>query len=127
MLDRPLAAGAVFGGGRLIAPVASGTFSGPRLSGRLAGSANADWPVISADGHVAAIDARMCVQTHDGAIIFLTYTGRLLRGDTWTAYVAPVFETGDASHQWLNSILAVGKGEFDSRLSSLHYDFFELR
>ena len=40
-------------------------------------------------------------------------------------YVSPLFETGDPRYAWLNTIQAVGKGEFVG--SNLHYEWYEVR
>jgi len=70
------------------------------------------------------------LQTADGAIIFVQYNGRM---DTsqglrfpMTAYVAPVFETGDERYEWLNRVQAVGKGILHEDLS-LNYEWYEVR
>ena len=88
--------------------------------GRTDRDQHADWPVIAPDGDTATVDARLCVETDDGAILLpVTYTGRLLRGHRPIAYVAPVFQTAHPAYHWLNSILAVGRGEFGATLTSL--------
>jgi hypothetical protein len=43
------------------------------------------------------------------------------------AFIAPLFETGDPSYQWLNDIQAVGKGALSADLSQIDYEIYELR
>jgi hypothetical protein len=43
-----------------------------------------------------------------------------------TAYVAPVFETGDERYAWLNRIQAIGRGILYEDIS-LHYEWYEVR
>jgi Protein of unknown function (DUF3237) len=95
----------------------------------LLGAAAADWMVLGADG-TGFVDARLTIRTHDGAIVFVQYNGRLdfTRGLQFpiTAYVAPRFETGDERYAWLNRIQAIGKGFLNEDLS-LDYEWYEAR
>jgi hypothetical protein len=76
------------------------------------------------------IDIRATFRTHDGAIIFAQYLGRLDASQGLelpkTIYVTPRFETGDERYAWLNRIQAVGKGTVQDDLS-LNYEWYELR
>jgi len=76
------------------------------------------------------VDVRATLQTDDGAIIFVQYNGRLDASQglqfPMTAYVAPLFETGDERYAWLNRIQAVGKGIVYEDLS-LDYEWYEVR
>ena len=113
-------------GFRVIAEVGSGTVSGDRVRGTLAGRAMADWIVVN--GGVATVDVRGAMQTDDGALIYVTYGGRIdMSGGALTEpiYVAPRFETSDERYTWLNLVQAVGIGKLDGE--NLHYDWFELR
>lgn len=108
---------------RRIAPVTGGTFAGDRLSGIvLSGS---DWVLNRADG-VMVIDVRLTLQTHDDAIIYLSYQGRflaspdvmarfakgaLLDSGEYSLAIVPKFECGDERYSWLNNVVAVGTGE----------------
>jgi hypothetical protein len=40
--------------------------------------------------------------------------------------VAPTFETGHASHGWLNLVQAIGKGRLNLKTRELSYEFFEV-
>jgi len=113
-------------GFRVVAEVGSGRVSGDRITGTLAGRAMADWIVVN--GGVATVDVRGVLQTDDGALIYVTYGGRIdMSGGALTEpiYVAPRFETSDERYRWLNLVQAVGIGKLDGE--DLHYDWFEVR
>jgi hypothetical protein len=73
-------------------------------------------------------DVRLTLRTHDGALIYMTYTGRWVSppevladlADPVKRYAvdparyyfrtAPLFETGDERYAWLNDIVCVAKG-----------------
>jgi len=89
------------------------------------GSAAADWLTLGPDG-TGSLDVRALLETHDGALVFIHYTGRV---DTTVpgapVYATPRFDTGDDRYRWLNRVQAVAKGSFDG--TTLVYDVFELR
>jgi hypothetical protein len=95
--------------GRLfIFPILGGSFEGDRLRGRvLAGGA--DWATATADG-AFELDLRATLETDDGALIYLTFTG--VRNDT-RQYLRtlPRFETAAPQYDFLNRLVAVGIGE----------------
>jgi hypothetical protein len=125
-LKPPISVGAGPAGTRLITEVASAEFTG-RLAGELLGAAAADWAVLSPDG-IGTVDARLTLRTHDGATVFVQYSGRLdaSRGFPLTGYVAPLFETTDERYVWLNRIQAIGKGSVSEDFS-LDYEWYEVR
>lgn len=108
----------------MIGEVSAMTVEGERLTAHLKGKAAADWLRPTPDG-IAAIDVRATLETDDGAIIYASYTGRLLF-DTMTVYATPLFHTGDERYQWLNRIQAVAKGHFPN-MATLVYEMYELR
>lgn len=117
-------------GARSVGDIVAARFDGDRLQAQMLGGAAADWMVRT--GTVAIIDVRMTLQTHDGALIYMTYGGRLdlaNRANGLKAYVAPTFETGDERYTWLNGILAVGKGRIGAgpHGTRLEYEFYEVR
>ena len=122
-LREPVLLPGVPAGTRLIAEVADARIDGERLSGSAKGSANADWLTIGHDG-TAALDVRALLETDDGALVYIQYTGRLHLAER-TAYATPLFETGDERYTWLNAVQAVGKGRTDG--TTLVYDLVELR
>jgi len=66
----PQRLGAVPHGTRIIAPISSGTFAGPRLRGKvLAGGG--DWTLLRSDG-VLELDLRITLETDDGASISMS-------------------------------------------------------
>ncbi len=122
-LRDPILLAGVPAGTRLIAEVADARFEGDRLSGKSAGQANADWLTIGHDG-TAALDVRALLETDDGALVFIQYTGRLHLAEQ-TTYATPLFETGDDRYRWLNQVQAVAKGKTDG--TTLVYDVLEMR
>jgi len=114
---------------RRIGYVTGGRFEGPRLSGEiLPGGGNWSTSGEMTPGVAAGtFDARVIWKTDDGAMIYVTYTGRSVIGDAVSAAfrdpaapevshddyyirIAPVFETADPRYAWLNGVLAVGCG-----------------
>jgi hypothetical protein len=112
-------------GTRVIFELESGEIKGDRLTGTLKGTAAADWLVIGADG-TGTLDVRLLIETHDGALVFVQYNGRV---DTATpgapTYATPRFETGDERYGWLNKVQGAAKGSLDG--SVLTYQLYELR
>ena len=111
-------------GQRTIASVQGGTFEGSRLSGKVL-PGGADWVRFRTDGTMM-IDVRLTLQTHDGALIYLSYEGRfigaagamaeLAQGKTldpgsYSLSTVAKFECGDERYSWLNDTIAVGIGE----------------
>jgi hypothetical protein len=83
-----------------------------------------DWMLIDAQG-MGHLDVRATFETHDGALIYVQYFGRVvvteaisqaLQGKGATDYgdthffTQPRFETGDARYAWLNQVIAVAQG-----------------
>ena len=110
--------------------ISGGRFSGPRLNGVvLPGGGN--WSraeKLTSGEAVGTFDARAVWQTDDGAIIYLSYTGRSVVPDDVRAEfadpsappvdparyylrIAPVFESASPQYGWLNGVLAIGIGE----------------
>ncbi len=123
VLRDPFVLGGVPSGTFVVAELESVRFEGEKLKASGKGSANADWVTISPDG-TAVIDVKILLESDDGALIFVSYTGRLDLA-TQTAYAAPVFQTGDERYAWLNNLVAVGKGKTDSK--TLTYELHEMR
>ena len=116
-------------GQRLMVTIEQSVWEGKRLRASLKpGTVAADWMVIGLDG-TAHIDIRLTLETHDGAFIYVHYTGRrdftqVAQGIDAPVYITPLFETSDARYLWLNKVQAVGKGtiEGDQRV----YHIYEL-
>ncbi len=110
-------------GHRRVVRVTGGTFTGPKLRGRVL-PGGGDWLVERRDG-TRALDVRITLQTDDGHLIYAHYAGlfhgapavmdRLARGEVVDASeyyfrTAPLFETASEKYAWLNRVLAVGIG-----------------
>lgn len=112
-------------GHRLIYLVKGGTFEGPRLRGRVVPDAGADWVRVRPDGSFH-LDVRFCLETDDGAMLYLHWLGRFWAESEALDYAldlekpddpagahryyfraAPEFETGDPRYAWLNKVVAV--------------------
>jgi hypothetical protein len=91
-----------------IFPVVGGSFEGERLRGKvLAGGG--DWVTARDDG-TFSLDLRVTLETDDGGLIDLTFTG--VRDDANHYFrTAPRFETAVPRYAFLNRLLAVGIGE----------------
>jgi Protein of unknown function (DUF3237) len=124
-LREPFSLAGTPSGTRLIFEVEDARIEGERLQGRLAGRAAADWLTVGPDG-TGSLDVRSLLRTHDGALVFVHYTGRVdMTARGAHVYATPRFDSGDERYMWLNRIQAVGKGLLDG--STLTYDLFELR
>lgn len=112
-------------GTRMIMPVVDGRARGDRINGNLVGGGG-DWLVVGPDGW-GRLDVRGQIQTDDGAVIYLSYTGLLQLSETVMAAVAagttgtdfedqyfrttPRLETGDERYAWVNQTLFAGRGK----------------
>lgn len=94
-----------------IVPVSGGSFEGDRLRGKvLAGGA--DWVTAQSDGSLA-LDLRITLETDDGNLIHMTFTG--VRDDARNYFrTVPRFETAAPKYAFLNRLVAVGIGEIRS-------------
>ena len=96
-------------GATRIAPLSGGTFSGPRLRGTVL-PGGADW-ITQVSGH-NSLDVRSTLLTDDGAHIYMTYKGMIVRSDAGLYWrVTPVFTTASEKYDWLNHIVSVGKNK----------------
>ena len=111
--------------------ITGGTFRGAQLSGQiLPGGGNwSDAGEIDDGLSVGTFDARTVWRTDDGALIYVTYSGRsvipqavaaefrdpttsdLVDPSRYYIRIAPVFETSVERYAWLNGVLAVGCGQ----------------
>jgi len=122
---RVLDVGAVPSGTRRIAPLAGGTFEGPRLRGVVLSGSSADWLLLRPDG-VLELDLRATLQTDDGALISMKSLGlrhgppdviaALGRGEavdpsTYYFRTMPRFETAHPAYAFLNRLITVATGD----------------
>jgi hypothetical protein len=92
-----------------IAPVTGGTFSGPGIRGTVH-PGGADW-ITRVSGH-SSLDVRITLETDDGALIYMTYTGIVAPGSDGVYWrVRPVFHTTSEQYDWLNHAVFVGKSK----------------
>ena len=86
VLSSSLEVGSGAFGNRLIVEVDGGEFEGPKLKGRIRNAAAADWLTLSeTHGH---LDVRATFETHDGAFIYVEYTGKLEMTDAVVKAIA---------------------------------------
>jgi hypothetical protein len=114
-------------GTRTIVEVSAAKLEGERLTATMKGAATADWATIGPD-MTCTLDVRSTFETHDGALVFSYYRGRIDLSQPPGAspvYAAPLFETGDERYAWLNRIQAVSKGKLDG--TTLTYEIAEVR
>ena len=91
-----------------IFPVIGGSFEGERLGGKvLAGGG--DWVTAKGDGTLE-LDLRVTLETDDGALIHMTFTG--VRDDANHYFrTLPRFETAAPQYAFLNRLVAVASGD----------------
>jgi len=137
-LKEPVVVGEGPYGMRQIFDITGGEVRGERLRGRILPS-GADWILVGADG-VGRLDVRGTIETHDGAFIYISYTGVLHMtdnvvqalgsgeftefGETYF-YVNPRFETGDPRYAWLNGLFIINQGRVGP--SRVEYRCFVIR
>jgi hypothetical protein len=128
-------------GRRMLNVVAQGHFEGPDMRGELL-PGTGDWMLIRRDGSMV-IDARVTLKTDDGAIIHMSYGGRinvppelltdvrnpdkrhLIDPSLYYFRSTPVFETGATNYFWLNNIVSIGSGKLGQG-RSVSYDIFRV-
>ena len=98
-------------GVRVTFPITGGSFEGDRLRGRVLAGGD-DWTMKRADG-VIEVDARITLETDDGALVHMTFEGIRDDGAPGAPYfrTVPRFETAEPKYSFLNRLLAVGTGE----------------
>jgi hypothetical protein len=91
-----------------IFPVTGGAFDGERLRGKVL-SGGGDWVTAVGDG-TFALDLRVTLETDDGGLIHMTFSG--VRDDANHYFrTVPRFETAAPRYAFLNRLLAIGIGE----------------
>ena len=92
-----------------IAAVTGGTFNGPNIKGTVH-PGGADW--ITQVAEHTSLDVRITLETDDGAIIYMSYTGVVHRGDNGLYWrVRPIFQTASEKYDWLNHVVCIGKNK----------------
>ena len=105
-----------------IAPVTGGTFGGPGIEGTVH-PGGADW-ITQVAGH-SSLDVRITLETDDGALIYMTYTGVVSSGASGLYWrVRPVFSTASEKYDWLNHAVFIGKNK--QVPGKVAYDIFRI-
>lgn len=101
-------------GTRVTFPVVGGSFEGERLRGKVL-PGGGDWTIRRADG-ILELELRVTLETDDGALVYLTFTGIRDDGAAGAPYfrTLPRFETAEPKYSFLNRLLAVGSGEISA-------------
>ncbi len=133
----PQKIGAAPHGVRAVAPIAGGSFEGPRLRGKVL-PGGSDWTLLRGDG-VLELDLRLTLETSDGALISMTSfglrhgpseviaalgRGELVDPSRYYFRTAPRFETSAPQYAFLNRLVAIAVG--DRRASGPIYSIFEV-
>jgi 5-methylphenazine-1-carboxylate 1-monooxygenase len=119
-LAEPLELGQTPWGRRRVIGVTGGEFDGPMLRGKVL-PGGADWQIVHEDG-AATIDTRYTLETHDGALIYVSTRGcrtgprevlaRIAAGEMvdpaeYYFRVSIQYETSAPEYEWLNWVVAV--------------------
>jgi hypothetical protein len=142
--DAPLVVGQTPWQWLRVSNIGGGRFQGERLRGELLNS-GADWAFQGQDANgtpVSQLDVRSLWRTDDGALIHVTYHGRVVIPQAkWDQYrdlgrvadmspaeyyfrTLPLFQTADARYTWLNNIVSVGMGKRTQ--TGVLYKIFEI-
>ena len=121
-LREPLPIGTGPIGTRMYYEVIGGAIEGDLIRGKLLGGG--EWALIGPDGFLR-VDVRLQAETHDGAYLYIQYTGLLeLSEAVQTAlaqgtatdyedqyfYTNPRIESGDERYAWVNTTFFIGEG-----------------
>ena len=138
VLSAPEVIGPLAEGLRINVYVTGGEVTGPKVRGRLR-TVGGDWLSLRPDG-IGLLDVRITIESHDGALIYMTYGGvadlgedgyqRFLAGNPPARVplrIAPRCYTGHPEYLWLNRLQCVGVGEVDIQQLRVSYDIYALR
>ncbi len=126
-LNPPQAVGPVLKGTRVIFPFKDGVVKSDKINGKILES-GADWGLVF-DSTTFKVDVRATIQTDDGALIYMTYSGYNHANAKNFAMISAgkgsevstsdyyfrtsvSFETSSPRYAWLNHTVAVGVGRF---------------
>jgi Protein of unknown function (DUF3237) len=123
-IAQPLDVGETARGHRRIVPLTGGTFTGPRLNGKLVPGASADWQIVLPDG-TALGDVRYTLETDGGDLLYVQsrgvrhgsaeVLGRLARGEqvdasAYTFRTSTQIEAAAPDLDWLNKGVFISVG-----------------
>jgi hypothetical protein len=116
-------------GDRNIVPITGGTFSGPKIRGKVM-SGGWDWQLVTKTG-CRSLQADYMIQTDDGAIINVVNKGTSCAspGSNTRLITTPTFEAPLGPHAWLNGGAFVGTLELatvDGK-PAVHIRFYQVR
>ena len=130
--------GPVAGGLRINFYITGGEVTGPMLRG-IVRPVGADWFTLRSDG-VGTLDVRTTIETHDGALIDVAYSGiadagadghqKFLRGETppkLVLRVVPRMQTAHPDYSWVNRVQFLNIGEADLERHEVRYDIYAVR
>ena len=136
-LKPPEIIGAVPEGIRANVYTAEGTVTGEKVQGSLR-PVGGDWVTVRPDG-VAITDVRGTIETHDGALIYITYTGVMDLGtDGYQNFLqgqlppfaqirnAPRLQTAHPHYQWLNRLQCISIAELNFATFEADFDVYAL-
>ena len=126
-VNPPQVVGPVLKGTRLIFPFKDGFVKSDKINGKLV-ECGGDWGLVL-DSTTFKVDVRATIETNDGALIYMTYSGYNHANATSFAMISAgkggelspsdyyfrtsvSFETGSTKYAWLNHTVAVGLGRF---------------
>jgi len=114
-----------------------GEVTGPRIRGKVR-PVGGDWLRVRNDG-VGVMDARVTLETDDGALILVTYPGlidlgedgyqQFLRGDLPSEVrlgISPSFFTSHPAYVWLNRLHCFGVGEYRAAIREVKYEVYSV-
>jgi Protein of unknown function (DUF3237) len=126
-LNPPQVVGPVLKGLRLVSPFKDGFVKSDKINGKLLDHGG-DWGLFL-DSTTFKVDSRATIETDDGALIYIAYSGyshsnakiAALIGAGKGGELSPSdyyfrtnvsFETGSPKYAWLNYVVAIGVGRF---------------
>ena len=125
-------------GVRLHAFLTGGTVEGELLRGTIRPVGGGGWSLFRRDD-VCDIDIRMCLEMHDGPLIYLRYGGvfdmgpggvrKLLAGEMQGKHfmhTAPRMSASHPNYAWVNKKQFIGIGEMDFDNNRVRYDLYAI-
>ncbi len=138
LLQSPEVIGPVAEGIKVNFYALGGEMTGPKLNGKCR-AVGGDWLTLRTDG-VAILDVRTTLETNDGALIAINYTGvgdlgpdghkLFLEGKLpprLTLQVVPRCLTAHPDYLWLNRLQCLGIEEVNMEKSYVSYDIYAVR
>ena len=123
----PQVVGHVLKGTRLISSFRNGVVKGDKINGKIL-ECGGDWGLFL-DSVTFKVDGRATIETDDGALIYITFSGYSHTDAKGVAMISAgkggdlspselyfrtsvLFETGSSRYAWLNYIVGIGVGRF---------------